>query len=647
MKLIKEIQAWRGFIHLCMVIQIKAKTNICSDGIVVAGYCQENKDRCEDENFRDMCPKTCGVCTVVTTQSTTVRVSSGPSITIPATWIEYNEGQTVNLLCLVSPMIGLTDLYWEKDSNKLDTTNVQKYKDGSKTKPNLQILLLSARDAGKYSCTATNSVGKTTGGIITLKFNGPNDFTCEKPIFCDSKMLVICLKCNRRSNTGFCKLSFRDPETGTKTEYKMLSNNNTDFSCRTKLHILEVQPEVWLQVELWTQNLGQKLAQVNQWFTHSCIGTGWGMNCIENCHCLNRDYCLVHSTCKASCLPGWRGEACLQECLDGKFGQNCQKSCHCLLTNDCDKTDGKCHSGCAPGWMGETCQQECPHLKFGPNCDSDCPVSCKDKDCDRNTGECLHGCLPGWKNKHCQQPDCSNKSYCGNHTCHELPHNYKCICKKGYENADAKHCVDIDECLVEDICGIHTCKNLKGAYECICKNESYEQVHPTFCLITESDTKEGDDEFVEDSFFVREVTFNAVIEGGMAGVVLAFIIGNLVLCAKTVVVSAYRFATTESCEEGNVIIVARRRDIRNSTGSIFFHADEMSQSDDESLHVKCVHQLFTSTVSSEDTRSTCTTKSSVSIRNHDTSSGSVVFLSAEEEDDIFLECENVESNNVL
>ncbi|XP_055884959.1 uncharacterized protein LOC106063980 isoform X2 [Biomphalaria glabrata] len=126
-------------------------------------------------------------------------------------------------------------------------------------------------------------------------------------------------------------------------------------------------------------------------------------------HCSEKQCDRISGNCiHGTCLPGYAGSRCNQECTycidhlcdaqkasclkgcqNGYYGTNCLKPCpNCAGSRACERYNGKCVSGCSPGFHGDTCIDECGH------CD-------RDKSCEKQSGNCKYGCLPGFTGVKC------------------------------------------------------------------------------------------------------------------------------------------------------------------------------------------------------------------------------------------------------
>ncbi|XP_059165768.1 hemicentin-1-like [Physella acuta] len=103
----------------------------------------------------------------------TVVVITSPVISTTSTNVTSSENQQVTLSCEVIPLDSLTDLYWTKDGQRLDTSNTGKYSGGNKITPSLTVNSLTLADAGKYVCAANNSYGTAQSGNILLSLQYP------------------------------------------------------------------------------------------------------------------------------------------------------------------------------------------------------------------------------------------------------------------------------------------------------------------------------------------------------------------------------------------------------------------------------------------------------------------------------------------
>ncbi|XP_028914298.1 N-acetylglucosamine-1-phosphodiester alpha-N-acetylglucosaminidase isoform X2 [Ornithorhynchus anatinus] len=115
-----------------------------------------------------------------------------------------------------------------------------------------------------------------------------------------------------------------------------------------------------------------------------CSGHG---NCIQGtCHCTGAFWsgpscnvldcgpsnCSLHGLCSDTCVPGF-------------FGNGCTQQCRCQNGATCDPVHGTC--ACPAGFHGDICTQTCPLGWYGPNCQQQC--ECENTcPCDPETGSC-------------------------------------------------------------------------------------------------------------------------------------------------------------------------------------------------------------------------------------------------------------------
>uniref|UniRef100_K1Q410 Multiple epidermal growth factor-like domains 6 n=1 Tax=Magallana gigas TaxID=29159 RepID=K1Q410_MAGGI len=94
----------------------------------------------------------------------------------------------------------------------------------------------------------------------------------------------------------------------------------------------------------------------NGYFCTGCNRT-FGDNCSNHCpfNCLYGQCHLLTGQCY-SCVPGYQGQDCNQECENGKYGFNCENNCgHCQQNTQCHNVNGWCLQGCFPGYIGPSC----------------------------------------------------------------------------------------------------------------------------------------------------------------------------------------------------------------------------------------------------------------------------------------------------
>lgn len=199
--------------------------------------------------------------------------------------------------------------------------------------------------------------------------------------------------------------------------------------------------------------------------TSKCPNGTYGMHCANRCplvcaaacdsksgYCLKCDhghgkYCTVDCSkfeyseacrlyCKATCdgmcnttttqcdlcAPGLKSSFCNETCLEGFHGQNCQNECP-LGCKDarCDPVQGTCRE-CLPGLTGLTCseRQTCEPGFYGEKCSMPCPQTCAGNICQHHNGICLK-CHSGYEGDMCDEP-CSNGTY-GQNCSQQCPQN--------------------------------------------------------------------------------------------------------------------------------------------------------------------------------------------------------------------------------
>ncbi|XP_069126038.1 receptor-type tyrosine-protein phosphatase epsilon-like [Argopecten irradians] len=137
-----------------------------------------------------------------------------------------------------------------------------------------------------------------------------------------------------------------------------------------------------------------------------CRITTHGVDCRENCptNCIDFMCFPGNGTCMRGCRPGYKGDACQDDCDDYFYGHGCADECFCK-EGPCNKVFGDCPpGGCQPGYRGQNCNIECERGTFGDNCAESCG-SCKSgrSSCHHIDGSCANGCLPGYKVDQCIQ----------------------------------------------------------------------------------------------------------------------------------------------------------------------------------------------------------------------------------------------------
>ncbi|XP_035828095.1 hemicentin-1 [Aplysia californica] len=100
--------------------------------------------------------------------ATQLNVYAEPTVTTPSDDVIVAEGQSTDLSCVVEPLDSLTDLYWTKDGQILDTSDASRYRGGTLVTPTLTLLSVPVTGAGVYSCVATNTFGTRSGGPVTV-----------------------------------------------------------------------------------------------------------------------------------------------------------------------------------------------------------------------------------------------------------------------------------------------------------------------------------------------------------------------------------------------------------------------------------------------------------------------------------------------
>ncbi|XP_052695997.1 multiple epidermal growth factor-like domains protein 10 [Crassostrea angulata] len=122
---------------------------------------------------------------------------------------------------------------------------------------------------------------------------------------------------------------------------------------------------------------------------YGCNGT-YGDDCFYPCprNCQDRS-CDTDTGHCSSCVSGYKGPMCNQECDKGRYGIKCQYNCsrHCEEEFHCYHTNGLCLNGCAPGYKGPFCNISCEEPYFGIDCLQMCS-NCLNQSCYQETGVC-------------------------------------------------------------------------------------------------------------------------------------------------------------------------------------------------------------------------------------------------------------------
>ncbi|XP_072024696.1 angiopoietin-1 receptor-like isoform X2 [Amphiura filiformis] len=123
-----------------------------------------------------------------------------------------------------------------------------------------------------------------------------------------------------------------------------------------------------------------------------------------------------------SCMTGWMGTECNQECPAGSYGAGCTQFCKCQ-SGSCDRFTGRCDDGiCLSGWSGDNCQiptDTCPVGYYG----DECLDKCNCNNCDKTTG-CINSlCYTGSWGEQCENQcnncyNCDKTTACMNSVCH-------------------------------------------------------------------------------------------------------------------------------------------------------------------------------------------------------------------------------------
>ena len=118
--------------------------------------------------------------------------------------ITASETESVTIPCTISAVPAVTSLQWLVNGNVIDTRNTLLYSGGSVAAPSLTILNLQTTQAGVYMCRATNDIGTSDSGNITVYVNRKfydvitsrddiiKQYVCRSTIYYNSRLLCSC-----------------------------------------------------------------------------------------------------------------------------------------------------------------------------------------------------------------------------------------------------------------------------------------------------------------------------------------------------------------------------------------------------------------------------------------------------------------------
>ncbi|XP_069133869.1 hemicentin-1-like isoform X10 [Argopecten irradians] len=142
--------------------------------------------------------------------TTTLTINAPPSVTHPQAAYSTNVGGTVTLLCSVTSMSTLTNLYWEKLINnvyqQVQITTNSRYSGGSASSPNFVITNAAAADAGTYRCSASNVFGTTNSPTTRLVSGTPPTVSHPQPTYSTNVGGTVTLVCTVTSSSTLTNL---------------------------------------------------------------------------------------------------------------------------------------------------------------------------------------------------------------------------------------------------------------------------------------------------------------------------------------------------------------------------------------------------------------------------------------------------------
>ncbi|XP_069064116.1 latent-transforming growth factor beta-binding protein 3 isoform X1 [Pleurodeles waltl] len=162
----------------------------------------------------------------------------------------------------------------------------------------------------------------------------------------------------------------------------------------------------------------------------------------------------------------------IQSCVDI---DECSKPNICGEGLICHNYPGYHICDCYPGYQPKLGR---PHIcEDIDECQN--PKTCPDGKCENTPGS--YKCVPCGPGYYSQAGECNDvdecaahSSYCENGWCENIPGSFRCSCRAGFElTADAKGCIDINECDDTSVCIHGICMNRPGNFQCHC-NTGYQ-----------------------------------------------------------------------------------------------------------------------------------------------------------------------------